>query len=39
MSERENVGHKFGSAEDSFHWIMAEFERISPAVLEDVFDS
>jgi hypothetical protein len=33
------VGLEFDSAEDLLHWIRAEFERIPPAVLENVFKS
>jgi hypothetical protein len=32
-------GLEFASAENSPHWIRAEFERIPPAVLKDVFKS
>jgi hypothetical protein len=29
---------EFNSAKEILHWIRAEFERIPPAVLEDVFE-
>jgi hypothetical protein len=33
------AGLEFDSAEDILYWIRVEFERIPPAVLEDVFES
>jgi hypothetical protein len=33
------LGPEFDSAEDLLHWNRAEFERIPPTVLEDVFES
>jgi hypothetical protein len=33
------LGLEFDSAEDLLHWTSAEFERIPPAALENIFES